>query len=117
MIYLQDTHTFHPDNEVMSYEILFPDVNASENLMEFTLLKQNALGSHAEAALFCLFPVVLPLTSFNPGPLAVEQVPLNSCTNGSSMPSPLPLPTSLMPTSSGHVQKKVCSLVVFGAFN
>jgi hypothetical protein len=102
LIYLQDTHTLHPDDEVMPYEILFPDVNASENLTAFTLLKQNASGSHAEAALFCLFPVVLPFTSFNPGPSAVEQVPLDSCTNGSGTPSPSPPPTSLMPTSSGY---------------
>lgn len=92
-----------PDDEVFPKDVLFPDVNASDNLTEFNLLGTTASGSHAEAAFFCLFPMLRPFTGFNQGPSATEQLPLGACQGGTLPPSASPPPNTgtSMPTTSG----------------
>jgi cell division septation protein DedD len=104
-----------PQDELIPYA-LAPNASSSENLTEFNLFGITASGSHAEAALFCFFPMVLPFTVYSMGPSAIEQVPIESCaaaptdapgatpteapppTEGPGTPTEAPPPTEARPT-------------------
>jgi hypothetical protein len=103
-----------PEDELIPYA-LSPNVSASENLTEFSLLGGiTASGSHAEAGLFCFFSMVLPFTVFHTGPSAIEQVPLDTCADApTQVPDGTPTqapgtppteapPTTMIPTSTAY---------------
>jgi len=63
---------------------------------------------------FCFYSMVLPFTSLNIGPSAIEQVPLDSCVpTTSSPPTEPPSPTATLP-STGEPGGEVCQFCPVG---
>ena len=87
-----------PADDVIAFENS-PSVSLSDNLRAFSLLGNTAVGSHFEAALFCLFAFVSPFNGFSPFP-GLDTKSIAPLDGQCVPPMPTPAPTNPMPTSA-----------------